>query len=199
MTFKFLWIFYLFSTCFMTTVHASECYAKFLEKISLDECSLLFDGTLTVHFKDFVDKPECLNKKTAIGFKLNQQQYDDWDQIQYPHPNSAVTFTTSEHLCQRVNVTVSLNFVGKPLNSEFETFVSKPVNSEMNPEICIRQNLSDNEKSLIKTKCPNLKALLTTTTTTTTTTTSTTTTTTTTTTTAAGERNIISIALEQCS
>ena len=153
MTFKFALAFLLFFTSLKTVVHASECYTKFLEEISpsFDQCSLFFNGTLTVNLKDFVEKPECLNENTVIGFKLNQKLDDDWDQIQNPPPNTVLTFHLNEKLCRPANLTVGLNFW------DGQTFVGKKVRSELNLTACVdKSDISDNEKSLIKTNCPNI-------------------------------------------
>ena len=115
----------------------------------LDLCSLVFDGTLTVHLKNFVNKPECLRDNTVIGMKINQERDNDWDEASKQYPNSVVVFTTTENICHRINVTVGLNFWNG------EQFVTKLVKSELNPASCVGKKLSGKE-----TKCPNLKALL---------------------------------------
>ena len=119
------------------------------ETPSLDLCSLVLDGTLTVHLKDFVNKPECLRDNTVIGMKINQERDNDWNEASKQHPNSVVVFTTTENICHPINVTVGLNFWNG------KEFVTKLVKSELNPASCDGKKLSGKE-----TKCPNLKALL---------------------------------------
>ena len=153
MSFRFLFAFFLFATHQKTIVLAdSECYAKWLggKFPPISECDLV-EGTLTVRLENLVDRPDCLNEETLIGYKFNQQVDDVWDDSDYLDENSLFIFNSTESLCQPLNVTIALSF----FDGNEEWPVHK-VKYELNPVTCINKNLSDIEKEKIKKKCPNL-------------------------------------------
>ena len=162
MSFRYLFALFLIATNQMTIARAdNECYAKWLggKFPPISECNLL-ESTLTVRIENLVDRPECLNEETLIGYKFNQKVDDDWDDSEYLDENSLVIFNSSESLCHPVNVTIALTF----FDGNEEWPVHK-VTYELNPTTCIDKNISDSKKEEIETKCPNLtlNAFLTTT------------------------------------
>ena len=152
---------YFFSFFLLPTIvkgAESECYAGWLggKLPPISECSLL-KGTLTVPLKNLFERPECLKMNTGVGIKINQEK--GWDsRIQLKNigqnltRDTVVVFSTTKSLCSPVNLTVGLNFWSRDGNK----FVTHRVKSELDPITCIDENLSDNEKNVTQTKCPNL-------------------------------------------
>ena len=153
MYFRLFFAFFLFATHQKTIVLAdSDCYAKWLggKFPPISECDLV-EGTLTVRLENLVDRPDCLNEETLIGYKFNQQVDDVWDDSDYLDENSLFVFNSTKNLCQPLNVTIALSFFDG--NDEWPVHKVKYL---LNPVTCINKNLSDIEKEKIKKKCPNL-------------------------------------------